>query len=174
MPNVGGKKFPYTKAGMMAAKRSAVGMEGGGRAMSDADRERVKDIMGRIPPVGKGLGEAGKNISDADRARLNQLLKIIIQRSAEEKQGKAEAGAVARGNVIAREEALENSDMDLGIVPQDMMYGGEAMKYGDGGKAMKRKVQKYRSGGEATKSNKKSRGVGCVMAGRGMKKTKMS
>jgi len=41
-----------------------------------------------------------------------------------------------------------------------MMYGG---------KATKRKLQKYGKGGEA-----KSRGAGCVMAGRGMKKTKMS
>ena len=117
----------------------------GGKNISDADRKIISEMMSRT-------GEAEKNISDADRSRLNQLLKIIIQRSAEEKQGKAEAGAVSRGNAIAREEALENSDMDLGIVPQGMMYGG---------KATKRKVQKYKGGG-------------CVMAGRGMKNTKMS
>ena len=166
MPNVGGKKFPYTKAGMMAAKRSAVGMESGGRAMSDADRERVSRMMGRSKKaILQGAGGAAES----------QMILKLIQRMAQEE---AETGAVKRGNMVAAMEADESgmSDRDMDLINQalgkgvtksvrqtarGMMYGGEAMKYGDGGKATKRKVQKYKGGG-------------CVMAGRGMKNTKMS
>jgi len=168
MPNVGGKKFPYTKAGMMAAKRSAVGMEGGGRAMSDADRERASRMMGRSKKA--ILQETGN-----EGAAESQMILKLIQRMAQEE---AETGAVKRGNMVAAMEADESgmSDRDMDLINQalgrgvtksvrptarGMMYGGEAMKYGDGGKATKRKVQKYKGGG-------------CVMAGRGMKKTKMS
>jgi len=168
MPNVGGKKFPYTKAGMMAAKRSAVGMEGGGRAMSDADRERASRMMGRSKKaILQGTGNEG--------AAESQMILKLIQRMAQEE---AETGAVKRGNMVAAMEADESgmSDRDMDLINQalgrgvtksvrptarGMMYGGEAMKYGDGGKATKRKVQKYKGGG-------------CVMAGRGMKNTKMS
>jgi len=144
MPNVGGKKFPYTPEGMMAAKKSAVGMRGGGSPEGAAE---------------------------------SQMILKLIQRMAQEE---AETGAVKRGNMVAAMEADESgmSDRDMDLInqalgrgvtksvrptamPQDMMYGGEAMKYGDGGKATKRKVQKYKGGG-------------CVMAGRGMKNTKMS
>jgi len=169
MPNVGGKKFPYTKAGMMAAKRSAVGMEGGGRAMSDADRERASRMMGRSKKaILQGTGNEG--------AAESQMILKLIQRMAQEE---AETGAVKRGNMVAAMEADESgmSDRDMDLInmalgrgvtksvrptamPQGMMYGG---------KATKRKLQKYGKGGEA-----KSRGAGCVMAGRGMKKTKMS
>jgi hypothetical protein len=135
MPNVGGKKFPYTPEGMMAAKRAAVGMRGGGSVEGAAE---------------------------------SQMILKLIQKMAQEE---AEAGAVKRGNMVAAMEAdesgMSNRDMDLinmalgrGVTksvrpqarPQGMMYGGEAKKG---------KVQKYRGGG-------------CVMAGRGMKNTKMS
>ena len=135
MPNVGGKKFPYTPEGMMAAKRAAVGMRGGGSVEGAAE---------------------------------SQMILKLIQKMAQEE---AETGAVKRGNMVAAMEAdesgMSNRDMDLinmalgrGVTksvrpqarPQGMMYGGEAKKG---------KVQKYRGGG-------------CVMAGRGMKKTKMS
>jgi len=163
MPNVGGKKFPYTPQGMAAAKRAAVGMEGGGRAMSDADRERVSRMMGR--PKKAILQETGN-----EGAAESQMILKLIQKMAQEE---AETGAVKRGNMVAAMEAdesgktLSDRDMDLinmalgrGVTksvrpqarPQGMMHGG---------KATKRKVQKYKGGG-------------CVMAGRGMKKTKMS
>jgi len=135
MPNVGGKKFPYTPEGMMAAKKSAVGMRGGGSPEGAAE---------------------------------SQMILKLIQKMAQEE---AETGAVKRGNMVAAMEADESgmSDRDMDLInqalgrgvtksvrpqarPQGMMYGGEAKKG---------KVQKYRGGG-------------CVMAGRGMKKTKMS
>ena len=161
MPNVGGKKFPYTPEGMMAAKRAAVGMEGGGRAISDADRERVSRMMGRPKKaILQGTGNEG--------AAESKMIMQLIQKMAQEE---AETGAVKRGNMVAAMEADESgmSDRDMDLInqalgrgvtksvrpqarPQGMMYGGEAKKG---------KVQKYRGGG-------------CVMAGRGMKKTKMS
>ena len=85
MPNVGGKKFPYTPEGMAAAKRASVGMEKGGSP------EAQSFIKSRI-------GDKIKNLAGV-------------------------------------------------AIP--------------GGSATKRKVQKYKGGG-------------CVMAGRGMKNTKMS
>jgi hypothetical protein len=135
MPNVGGKKFPYTPEGMAAAKRAAVGMRGGGSV--------------------EGVAES-------------QMIMQLIKKMAEEE---AETGAVKRGEMVAAMEADESgmSDRDMDLInmalgrgvtksvrpqakPQGMMYGG---------KATKRKVQKYKGGG-------------CVMAGRGMKNTKMS
>mgnify|MGYP003633675855 FL=1 len=135
MPNVGGKKFPYTPEGMMAAKRAAVGMRGGGSVEGAAE---------------------------------SKMIMQLIQKMAQEE---AETGAVKRGNMVAAMEADESgmSDRDMDLInqalgrgvtksvrpqarPQGMMYGGEAKKG---------KVQKYKGGG-------------CVMAGRGMKKTKMS
>ena len=135
MPNVGGKKFPYTPEGMAAAKRATVGMRGGGSV--------------------EGVAES-------------QMIMQLIKKMAEEE---AETGAVKRGEMVAAMEADESgmSDRDMDLInmalgrgvtksvrpqakPQGMMYGG---------KATKRKVQNYKGGG-------------CVMAGRGMKNTKMS
>jgi hypothetical protein len=91
------------------------------------------------------------------------MIMQLIQKMAQEK---AETGAVKRGNMVAAMEADESgmSDRDMDLInqalgrgvtksvrpqarPQGMMYGGEAKK----GKV------------------KKSRGAGCVMAGRGPK-----
>jgi len=187
MPNVGGKKFPYTPEGMMAAKRSAVGMEKGGSPEAQSFiksriGDKIKNLAGVAIPGGSGalsaaIKSAKKAMPNQEGAAESQMILKLIQRMAQEE---AETGAVKRGNMVAAMEADESgmSDRDMDLInqalgrgvtksvrptamPQDMMYGGEAMKYGDGGKAMKRKVQKYKGGG-------------CVMAGRGMKNTKMS
>ena len=157
----------------------------GGKNISEADRKKIEGMMGRIPPVGKGVGNGGRAISDADRERVSRMMgrskKAILQETGSEgaaesqmilkliqkmAQEEAEAGAVKRGNMVAAMEADESgmSDRDMDLInqalgrgvtksvrpqanPQGMMYGGEAKK----GKV------------------KKSRGAGCVMAGRGPK-----
>jgi len=185
MPNVGGKKFPYTPEGMMAAKRSAVGMEKGGSPEAQSFiksriGDKIKNLAGVAIPGGSGalsaaIKSAKKAMPNQEGAAESQMILKLIQRMAQEE---AETGAVKRGNMVAAMEADESgmSDRDMDLINQalgrgvtksvrptarGMMYGGEAMKYGDGGKATKRKVQKYKGGG-------------CVMAGRGMKNTKMS
>jgi len=167
----------------------------GGKNISDADRKRIeaqsfiksrigdkiKNLAGVAIPGGSGalsaaIKSAKKAMPNREGAAESQMILKLIQKMAQEE---AEAGAVKRGNMVAAMEADESgmSDRDMDLInqalgrgvtksvrptamPQDMMYGGEATK---------RKLQKYGKGGEA-----KSRGAGCVMAGRGMKKTKMS
>jgi|11_taG_2_1085331.scaffolds.fasta_scaffold14890_2 phage-related baseplate assembly protein len=161
MPNVGGKKFPYTKAGIAAAKRAAVGMRGGGEPAGVAQNKMIQKL----------IGETGKTISDADRERVSRMMgrnegaadsKLIMRLL----QELAEGEAVARGNRVSAMEALDSgakmSDLDMDAInmalgrgvtksirprarPQGMMYGG---------KVKKGKVKKYKGGG-------------CVMAGRG-------
>jgi len=159
----------------------------GGKNISDADTKRIeaqsfiksrigdkiKNLAGVAIPGGSGalsaaIKSAKKAIPNQEGAAESQMILKLLQKMAQEE---AEAGAVKRGNMVAAMEAdesgMSNRDMDLinmalgrGVTnsvrpqarPQGMMYGGEAKKG---------KVQKYKGGG-------------CVMAGRGMKKTKMS
>ena len=59
-----------------------------GKTISDADRKRVRGMMGRIPPVGKGVGNADMELSPEQIKMLEQLMK-----QQQMKQGAAERKA---------------------------------------------------------------------------------
>ncbi len=51
------------------------GMSDAGRTISDMDRARAERMMGRIPPVGKGLGGGDMELSPEQIKMLEQMIK---------------------------------------------------------------------------------------------------
>lgn len=51
------------------------GLGEAGKTISNADRARVERMMGRIPPVGKGVGNADMELSQKQIEMLEQMIK---------------------------------------------------------------------------------------------------
>jgi hypothetical protein len=65
MPNIGGKKFPYTPAGMDAARKEMMAMVPGQEdmaiddAMSRAGTPKQRSRLRRIKKINSGVNESG-------------------------------------------------------------------------------------------------------------------
>ena len=55
--------------------RRPSGLGEAGKTISEADRVRAERMMGRIPPVGKGVGGGDMELSPAQIKMLEQLMK---------------------------------------------------------------------------------------------------
>ena len=71
-----------------------------GKTISDADR---KGMMGRIPPVGKGVGNADMELSPAQIKMLEQMIKQQNRvRDAEERKAFPPASMMKNGGVVRK------------------------------------------------------------------------
>jgi len=79
------------------------GLGEAGKTISDADRERIKGMMGRIPPVGKGVGGGGMELSPAQIKMLEQMIKQQNRvRDAEERKAFPPPSMMNNGGAVRK------------------------------------------------------------------------
>ena len=79
------------------------GLGEAGKTISDADRERIKGMMGRIPPVGKGVGGGDMELSPAQIKMLEQMIKQQNRvRDAAERKAFPPASMMNGGGVVRK------------------------------------------------------------------------
>ena len=119
------------------------GMGGSGRAMSDADRKMILDLMGK-----QMLMESGKTMSDSDRGRS---------------RGIGEAGkTLSDRDIKYLEQMMQQQQMEQGAAERKAFPPASMMNRGG-------EVQGYKPGGAVRKKKNKKSKMGCVMPGRGGK-----
>lgn len=86
MPEVNGKKYPYTKKGIAAAKAARKGLENPGYGPNPADQPKVDDLGFKAEPYASRLmSPRAKQQKDASKARMSKELarQFAIQRMLE-------------------------------------------------------------------------------------------
>ncbi len=79
------------------------GLGEAGKTISDADRERIKGMMGRIPPVGKGVGGGDMELSPAQIKMLEQMIKQQNRvRDAEERKAFPPPSMMKNGGAVRK------------------------------------------------------------------------
>ena len=79
------------------------GLGEAGKTISDADRERIKGMMGRIPPVGKGVGGGDMELSPAQIKMLEQMIKQQNRvRDAEERKAFPPPSMMNNGGAVRK------------------------------------------------------------------------
>jgi len=83
--------------------RRPSGLGEAGKTISDADRARAERMMGRIPPVGKGVGGGDMELSPAQIKMLEQLMKRQqMEQGAAERKAFPPASMMENGGEVKR------------------------------------------------------------------------